>query len=39
LAPSSIGAAPTSARLTGREWTLTLIVAVCWAAFNSAYVI
>lgn len=38
-APSPSANAPQSARLTGREWTLTLIAAVVWAAFNGAYVI
>ena len=32
-------AAAPSARLTSREWTLTLIAALAWAAFNAAYVI
>jgi predicted MFS family arabinose efflux permease len=31
-------AAP-SARLTGREWSLTLIAAFIWATFNAAYVV
>jgi predicted MFS family arabinose efflux permease len=31
-------AAP-SARLTGREWSLTLIAAATWASFNAAYVV
>ncbi len=31
-------AAP-SARLTGREWSLTLIAATAWAFFNAAYVV
>jgi predicted MFS family arabinose efflux permease len=32
-------AAAPSARLTSREWTLTLIAALTWASFNAAYVI
>ena len=32
-------APPTSARLTAREWRLTLIAAVAWSAFNAAYVV
>ena len=28
-----------SARLTGREWSLTLIAAFIWATFNAAYVV
>jgi predicted MFS family arabinose efflux permease len=32
-------AALPSARLTSREWTLTLIAALTWAAFNAGYVI
>jgi predicted MFS family arabinose efflux permease len=31
--------APPSARLTGREWSLTLIAAFIWATFNAAYVV
>jgi MFS family permease len=31
--------APTSTRLTGREWTLILIAAFVWAAFNAAYLV
>jgi predicted MFS family arabinose efflux permease len=30
---------PPSARLTSREWTLTLIASIVWAAFNAGYVI
>lgn len=34
------GSAPApSARLTSREWTLTLIASLAWAAFNAGYVI
>ena len=32
-------AAVPSARLTSREWTLTLIAALTWATFNAGYVI
>jgi len=35
---STAPAAP-SARLTGREWSLTLIAAFIWASFNAAYVV
>jgi predicted MFS family arabinose efflux permease len=37
-AAATAPAAP-SMRLTGREWTLTLIAAVVWSAFNAAYVV
>jgi predicted MFS family arabinose efflux permease len=39
--PRSAGATvvPPSARLTSREWTLTLIASIVWAAFNAGYVI
>jgi predicted MFS family arabinose efflux permease len=30
---------PASGRLTAREWTLTLIAAIVWAAFNAAYIV
>jgi predicted MFS family arabinose efflux permease len=30
---------PASVRLTAREWTLTLIAAIVWAAFNAAYIV
>lgn len=33
------GAPPASFRLTGREWTLTLIASSVWAAFNAGYVV
>ncbi len=32
-------AAPASVRLTGREWTLTLLASLVWAAFNAAYIV
>lgn len=35
----AVGAVVSSARLTSREWTLTLIAAVVWATFNAGYVI
>jgi cyanate permease len=40
-APDSIAAAAAaaSARLTRREWTLTLIAAIAWGTFNAGYVI
>ena len=39
--PHRTGAASVapSARLTSREWTLTLIASVAWATFNAGYVI
>jgi predicted MFS family arabinose efflux permease len=37
--PGPTAAAPPSARLTGREWRLTLIAALSWASFNAAYVV
>src|SRR5262249_19169328 len=40
-APDSVAAASAaaSARLTRREWVLTLIVAIAWGTFNAGYVI
>jgi predicted MFS family arabinose efflux permease len=39
--PPSVGAAGAapSAKLSSREWTLTLIVALAWAGFNAGYVV
>src|SRR5262245_81253 len=39
--PSGAGAGPVtaSAHLTRREWSLTLIASLVWAAFNAAYVV
>lgn len=37
-AATSTAAAP-SVGLTAREWTLTLIAALVWAAFNAAYIV
>jgi predicted MFS family arabinose efflux permease len=38
--PRTTGAAvSSSSRLTAREWTLTAIAAIVWAAFNAAYVV
>jgi predicted MFS family arabinose efflux permease len=39
--PRTTGAtdAAPSARLSSREWSLTLIASVAWAAFNAAYVV
>jgi predicted MFS family arabinose efflux permease len=38
--PRTAGAGPApSLRLTGREWTLTLIASLVWAAFNAGYVV
>jgi predicted MFS family arabinose efflux permease len=39
--PLGVGAASPapSAKLTSREWTLTLIVSLAWAGFNAGYVI
>lgn len=36
---ASVAAAVQSIRLTGREWTLTLIAAIAWATFNAGYII
>jgi predicted MFS family arabinose efflux permease len=38
-ASAAAAAAAPSMRLTGREWTLTSIAALVWAAFNAAYVV
>jgi predicted MFS family arabinose efflux permease len=39
--PSTDGARPVAAssRLTQREWTLVLIAALAWAAFNAGYIV
>ncbi len=36
---TGVAAPAPSARLTSREWTLTLIVASAWATFNAGYVV
>ena len=36
---ATVAAAAQSIRLTSREWTLTLMVAIAWATFNAGYII
>ncbi len=36
---AAIAAAPVSRRLTRREWSLTLIASLAWAAFNAGYIV